>query len=63
MMSYYIPEKDINQISSRWYMSQFVTKHKNLTPSRSLRKCKPFFEINFLDLLASLSCLSNIATK
>lgn len=59
MMSYFIPEKDSNQISSRRFLSQFVTTNKNSTPSRNLRKGSPFenqlpwfLKINFFDFLS-----------
>lgn len=59
MMSYFISEKDSNQISSRWFLSQLVTTNKNSTLSRNLRKGSPFenqlpwlLKINFLDFLS-----------
>ena len=102
MMSNYTAEKDINYISSRWFLSWFVTKYKgngyplqysclenpmyrgawwaivsgvsknwtrlsnwaqNSSIIKESQEMQTFFEINFSDLLASLSCPSNPETK
>lgn len=60
----HIPEKDINQISSRWFLSQFGIKHiQKFSPIKESQKRKTLFKINFVDLLANLSSPSNLQIK